>query len=1142
MHEERKVVTALFADVVGSTALGERLDPEEVNLVIGEAVARIVAEAERLGGTISDVAGDGVLALFGAPLAHEDDPERAVRAGLRIVAEITRYAHELASAWGIEGFAVRVGINTGTAAVAPLMVGQYAKVNAMGDAVNMAARLQTAARPTSVLVGTTTQRLVSRLFEWGEPQQLSLKGKSEPVLAYEARRVREVRGKARGLEGLDIPLIGRGAELALAWSAMEDVLAGTGGVLFVTGDAGIGKSRLIAELHERFLAARSPGGSPRWLEGHCISYGEALPFWPIQELLRDWLRLSGDQPELRVRVALRRHANALFGGDGMAVYPYLSVLLGLPLEPESAAVVAALSPETRQHRTFDALRRLLVRLADDGPLVVAIDDLQWADSSSVALLKRLIDLVDEAAVLFVAALRPERDHPAWQFKEATAHALAHRTREIALDTLTDSGGQQLLASLIGSGVLPAQAEAELLRVAEGNPFYIEELVRSLISNGTLHQAADGWRCDPRVSVDLPETVEEVLLARIDRLDQDCRTALADAAVLGRQFSLPLLTAMVAEEADVGHAIRELQRLQFIRQTRRWPEPQFRFKHVLTQQAAYRTLLVRQRPALHARAAAALKRLHADRIGELAGELARHHEAAGELAEALADHRRAGETARWAAALPEALGHFSAALDLASRLGLDTRDRSVVDLYLERGRLLGQIGNVAEARNDFEVVLAAARASGDQAQQLHALDELGFAVAGAADYREAIEYLKQARALAETLGDTRALVSVLSRTSLVHTNQLSFDLALADGEQALKLAQGFGDERLEARALDSLKQVAMQLGDLARLQELAARLGDIYRRHGELWYLQFVVFERSLVPMAAGGWGEAEDRIREALALGRRLGDRGNQPLYLATLGWVHRSRGAYAEALELGRQAVGLAYAVGHAEWTALTELEQGRTLLELFAVGDAVTHLDRGAQAGEEAGSLNLLLRCLGHLSWAYCLDGRPERSRAILARLDRLFEQVQLPPGRAFLYGGDGYLSAAQALEVLGSPERAVGLLVRLLKAARSSGWHELVAGASLIVGRCKHILGADEEALELVRSSLDVADLHGLRGLGWQAHAALAELVGSLTPASAHLAVVHRDLAFRGVEELASRIGDAAIAGAFREGARARVTSAL
>jgi predicted ATPase/class 3 adenylate cyclase len=1036
MREERKIVTALFADVVGSTALGERLDPEEASLVIGEAVARIVAEVERFGGTISDVAGDGVLALFGAPSAHEDDPERAVRAGLKVVAETVRYAQDVAAAWSIEGFAVRVGINTGTVAVGPLTVGQHVKVNPIGDAVNMAARLQAAARPGRVLVGATTQRLVARMFEWGEPLQLPVKGKAEPVVAYEARRRREVRGKLRGLEGIRVPLIGRDAELALGRSAVDDVLAGSGSVLFVTGEAGIGKSRLIGELHDRFLEARSPGGAPRGLEGHCVSYGEALAYWPIQELLRDWLGFSVEQPELRLRIALRRQVSVLFGEAARDVYPFLGLLLGLALEPDADNAVVALSLETRQHRTFDALRQLLVRLADDGPVVVAIDDLQWADASSLSLLERLVELVDQAAVLFVMALRPERDHPAWHFKEATAHALAHRTLEIGLDALSDVGGQRLLASLIGDGVLPVQVEAELLRVAEGNPFYIEELVRSLINNGTLRQDADGWHCDAGVSLDLPETVGEVLQARIDRLDQDCRTVLAGAAVLGREFSLPLLRATLAEQADIGHAIGELQRLDLIRQTGRWPEAQFRFRHALAQEAAYQMVPIRQRPTLHARAASALRQLYAGRITELAGALARHHAAAGELTEALAEHRRAGDTARRAAAAPEAIGHYRAALDLASRLGLDASDPSILQLRLERGRLLTQTGNAAEARDDFEAVLATAQATGDQTLQMQALDELGFAIAGAADYSEAITYLNQARMLADALGDIRAQVSVLSRTALIHANQLSLELALADGEHALKLAKQVGDDRVEARALDSLKQIALQLGDLARLRVLTDRLSDIYDRRGELWYQQFVLFERSFVAIAAGQWSEAERGIRQAMVVARQIGDRGNEPLYLATLGLLHRSRGAYPEALQLGEQAVGLAAAIGHAEWIAWSELELGRTLLELLAAGEAISHLDRAANAAERAGSLNLLLRSVGHLAWAYCIDGQPAQADTLLTRLEPLLEQVATPPGGAFLFGGAAYLDAAQALETRGDTERAVALLGPLLRQADRTG----------------------------------------------------------------------------------------------------------
>jgi adenylate cyclase len=347
----------------------------------------------------------------------------------------------------------------------------------------------------------------------------------------------------------------------------------------------------------------------------------------------------------------------------------------------------------------------------------------------------------------------------------------------------------VLASLIGAGALPAQVEAELLRVAEGNPFYIEELVRSLINIGTLRRTSGGWYCDVGVSIDLPETVGEVLLARIDRLDQDCRTVLAGAAVLGREFSLPLLRATLAEQADIDHAIGELQRLEFIRQTGRWPEAQFRFRHVLAQEAAYQIVPIRQRPALHARAASALRQLYGDRITELAGALARHHEAAGELAEAYAEHRRAGDTARRAAATPEAIGHYRTALGLAGRLGLDASDPSILQLRLERGRLLAQTGNAAEARDDFEAVLATAQATGEQTLQLQALDELGFAVAGPANYSEAITYLNQARLLADRLGDIRAQVSVLSRTALIHANQLSLELALADGEHALELAQG-----------------------------------------------------------------------------------------------------------------------------------------------------------------------------------------------------------------------------------------------------------------------------------------------------------------------------------------------------------------
>jgi class 3 adenylate cyclase len=305
LRDERKVVTVLFADLVGSTALGERLDPEELRLLVGDAVARIVAEIERLGGRVKDLAGDGVLAFFGAPVTSEDDPERAIRAGIRIAEELASYAEEVRRSYGQEGFGVRVGIGTGPVVVGELTAGARVEYAAFGDPVNTAARLQASARPGVVLVDAETHRLAKSAFVWAEPVELELKGKADPVLAYEVRGLRPEHRRGREAADLDIRLVGRDAELAAAISLVDDLQAGVGGMVFITGEPGIGKSRLLAELRERF--------DGRWLEGRCVSYGESLPYWPFRELLRDWLGLSADEPELRARIVLRRNLEQLYG-------------------------------------------------------------------------------------------------------------------------------------------------------------------------------------------------------------------------------------------------------------------------------------------------------------------------------------------------------------------------------------------------------------------------------------------------------------------------------------------------------------------------------------------------------------------------------------------------------------------------------------------------------------------------------------------------------------------------------------------------------------------------------------------------------------------------------------------------------------
>ncbi|MBA2296696.1 MAG: AAA family ATPase, partial [Actinobacteria bacterium] len=660
LREERKIVTVLFADLVGSTSLAERLDPEDVRLVVGEGVARVVAEVERFGGHVKDLAGDGVLAFFGAPVASEDDPERAVRAGLRLTEEIGVYADEVARGFGVQGFAVRVGIGTGPVVLGSVGGGGRLEYGAFGDTVNIAARLQGAAPPGSVLVDAATRRLAGPVFAWGDELALELKGKAAPVVAYEVAAIAPGSTKSRGLEGVATAMLGRERELAAGLDALAGLRAGAGGIIFVTGEAGIGKSRLLHELQEAFEG--------EWLEGRCVSYGESLPYWPFRELLRGWLGLGADDPELRARITLRRRLEQLFGERAGELAPYFGALLGLTLEPEASVRLGELSPEALQYRTFEVVETLLERVAAERPIVLALEDLHWADSTSVQLLERLLALGERAALLLILAQREERDHPSRRLKEGATREYPHLTLDLRLEPLTGTAERELLHGLVGVDTLPEELEDRILDAAEGNPFFLEELVRSLVDAGALLREESGWRFDHDVPFEVPETVEKVILARIDRLPEACHDVLVAASTLGRTFGLPLLEGVLSPDARLGDTLHELQRLDLLRTSRRWPEPELRFKHVLIQETAYRTLLAEPRRRLHRRAAEWLERRHTGNPDEVLGLLAHHWLGAENEEKAAAYLVRAGDRARAEWALDEAVAHYRTLLPLLERRG------------------------------------------------------------------------------------------------------------------------------------------------------------------------------------------------------------------------------------------------------------------------------------------------------------------------------------------------------------------------------------------------------------------------------------------------------------------------------------------
>jgi class 3 adenylate cyclase len=542
---ERKPVTALFADVVGSTALAERLDPEDWTAIMNEAFDEMSKAVFRYEGTIAQLQGDAMVAFFGAPVAHEDDPDRAVRAALDMVAAIDEFARQLKATDGID-FRIRAGINSGPVVVGNVGTDLRYEYTALGDAMNVAARMQTAAEPGSVLISASTRRLVADAFETEDLGKIALKGKAEPVHAYRVLAPKAVPRRTRGLEraGLESPMVGRDTQLDTLQSLYGVVQAGRSRVAFLVGEPGIGKSRLLAEfrrwLTDEAQANATGDASSTWLEGRCVSYGRNLPYHLLLDLVRFTLQIPFAGSETEARAALDRRLADYLGDDAADSAPYLAHLLALPLRPDEADR-ALIDPEVMQGRYVAAIHRLLRELSSRGPVVLVCEDLHWADPASIALVSQLLPLAAQLPVFFIAALRAETDSAGWRLVSAARELFGEALVEMHLEPLSETDSRDLVANLLEIESLPDRVRESILSRAEGNPFFVEEVIRMLIERGGIERHEDRWIANAEVaSVDIPETLHGLLLARIDQLPDAAKQSLRVASVIGRQFPIRVL--------------------------------------------------------------------------------------------------------------------------------------------------------------------------------------------------------------------------------------------------------------------------------------------------------------------------------------------------------------------------------------------------------------------------------------------------------------------------------------------------------------------------------------------------------------------------------------------------------------------------
>ena len=946
LEGERKQVTVLFADLKGSTELIEGLDPEEARRLLDPALHLMMDAVHRYEGTVNQVLGDGIMALFGAPVAHEDHAVRACYAALAMQAAMRHYAEEVRRSHGLEMLA-RVGLHSGEVVVRAIGNDLHMDYSAVGQTTHLAARMEQLATPGSIRLTAATLRLAEGLVQVTALGPFPVKGLAEPVEVCELLGASTIRRRlqasaARGLTRF----VGRQQELTALQQALEQAGTGHGQVVALVGEAGVGKSRLVYEfVHSHY--------TPGWLvlESASVSYGKATPYLPVIDVLKRYSHVEerDDTRTIRAKVT----------GQVLTLDPALqdtvpALLALLDAVPEDSPFLR-LDPPQRRQRTLDALKRVLLRESQEQPLLLVFEDLHWIDAETQALLSSLVESLPTSRLLLLVNYRPEYQH-GWGSKTYYT--------QLRLDPLPPVSADEFLQALLGDDSSLKPLTDLLIARTEGNPFFLEESVRTLAETGVLVGERAAYRLGQALSgIQVPATVQAVLAARIDRLPAEAKRLLQTAAVIGTEVPLPLLHA-IAEmpEAVLQRHLTALQSAEFLYETRLFPEPEYIFKHALTHEVAYGSLLLERRRVLHARIVEALEALAGKRVAEVASgaqglpagrqgldqvERLAHHALRGEVwAKVLAYGRQAGEKALAQSAHREAVGYVEQALSALPHLPEQRTTREqAIDLRLALHTALFPSGDLGR-------ILAA---------------------------------LREAEALATALDDPRRLGQVSGFLSNYFRIMGSYDQAIAAAQRALALAMVRGDGVLQALANQQLGSTYHVQGDYRRaidcLRQTMASL-DGARRH-ERFGQAFLPAVQSRARLSAchaelGLFAEGSALGEEGLRIAEAVDHPGSLMVASWWVGLLSLRQGDLPKALPLLKQAMGICQDADFPSFFASTAAALGAVYTRAGRIAEAMPLLTRALEQAPTTARAESQVFCRLFLAEAQVLAGHLEEAQA--------------------------------------------------------------------------------------------------------------------------------------------------------------------
>jgi class 3 adenylate cyclase/tetratricopeptide (TPR) repeat protein len=1043
MEGERKLVTVLFADVANFTSISEKLDPEEIHEIMDGCFKILMDEIHKYEGTINQFTGDGVMALFGAPLAHEDHAQRACHAALAIQSSLDRYGQRLKEDLSID-FKMRIGLNSGPVVVGAIGDDLRMDYTAIGDTINLASRMQTSAAPGAILVSAHTHRLAKDFFAFTSLGKLPMKGKEEPQDAFILLSRSEVKTRIEASASAGLTrFIGRTREMETLSEILDKARSGSGQVVGIVGEAGVGKSRIILEVKRLFP-------DTAFLEGRCLHYGSSMAYLPILDILRSYFGIKEGEQELTLRRKIKEKISSLDEKLRTVLPPFFDLL---SLKVDDAAYMK-LEPKEKREKIFEALRDLFIRECQSHPLILIVEDLHWIDKTSEEFLDYLIGWLANTRILLVLLYRPEYTHRWGNKSYFTA---------IRVDQLPLSTSAELVQSILSGGEIVPELKNLILSKAAGNPLFMEELTHSLLENGSIEMIDNQYLLKKKpADIEIPDTIQGIIAARMDRLDESLKRIMHVAAVIGREFAFRLLQAILEMKEELKAQLLNLQGLEFIYEKRLFPELEYVFKHALTQEVAYNSLLLTRRREIHERIGHAIEEIYPDRLEEFYEMLAYHYSRSDNKESAYHYAKLSGGKAMQSCSNQEAFQYYKDAFTiLKEEPGTAENKRELLDVVILMATPMHRLNYPENSSSILEEGERLVKEVGDKKSIATLYSFISLFHLHSGNPALGREYLEEAFREAEKIGDIEIIARVAPNLCISYGSSGNYakipDVALqviALLEKTHRERDFFTSQWNAYAVLHALYGQSLGLlGEFAKGEQFCEKglslareinhlfsigLAEIYyealfleKGDGEkaLWHAQSAIeyLERSqakhLLPIAWGLLGSgyhllgnldsALESAEKALKMQRDTG----LPLYLslhhATLGRIHADTGNWSEARLHAEQALALArtnherYVEGRA-WILLGSVI-GKT--EPSNTQKAEEHILQGMKIADELKIKPYYAQGCFALGKLYAGAGHKEKARENLTKARAMFEEM----------GMDYYL--AQANKLLESLEMEAG-----------------------------------------------------------------------------------------------------------------------